>query len=112
MAEILYSPVSRPTSLEVNVPRPKPEEAQDPADGDGNYLQEHLLQTRERILDLRGAFQGLQEPPRLGQTPDSERRGTVGSAGDHDLHSRLLTVLVDGESSGAGSKGLSINVLV
>ena len=112
MSEILFSPIIRPASLEVNVPRPTPDEVQQSAEGDGNYLQKHLLLTRERILELRGAFSGLQEPPRAGQTSDADRRGTTGSTVDLYFHTRLITVLEEGESSEARFRGLSVNLLV
>ena len=115
MAEILFSPFSpifRPASLEVNVPRPKPDEVQQSANGAEHYLRERLLLTRERILDLPGAFRGLHEPPRVSQTSGSDRRGTLGSTNDLDFHTGVITVLDDGESSEAGYEGLSVNVLV
>jgi hypothetical protein len=88
------------------------DEVEQSAEGERNYLREHLLLTRERILELPGAFRGLQEPPRASQTSDSDGRGTFRSTSDLDFRTRLITVPDDGESSEAGHKGLSVNLLV
>lgn len=112
MAEIQFSPTVRPPAFEVNVPGTTPDLGPLSAEDDGNYLKQHLLLTRERILKLQGAFRGLEPPPRTGETSGADRRGPIGSRVDLDFHTRLITASAERDASDSEVRGLSINFLV
>ena len=111
MVEIQFGPTVRPAALAVNVPRPMADEDQPSAGSDEHYLQRHLQLTRERILGLQGAFDGLQELPSASQASD-DRRGAIGSRADLDFHARLITGSKERDVSEAERRGLSVNLLV
>ena len=111
MPEILFNPIAQPASLAINVPRSVPDEGQPADEGERHYLAEHLLQTRERVLKLQGAFRGLRGLSSAEPTSGSDQRTAVGPGANLDFHTRLITVN-DGESSEPRPKGLSLNLLV
>lgn len=112
MAEILFSPNARSGSFAVNVPGRSSDEAQAAEADADSYLQEHLRLTRERILRLRGAFEGLQKPPLPTQTAATDGRGTTNSAVGFEFHARLITASNTDDPSADAPKGLAVNVVV